>query len=111
MTLCLEDKISDLSLYRVMERLGESNKSIVLDRFQRWICDQNISRSNPGHELQFELTGLEGFFVLESSIYDDPENFLNAYKNRNHAEKFIRDLKEEAELLPIQHRSKHAVIG
>ncbi|QQR71064.1 MAG: hypothetical protein IPI71_00575 [Methanolinea sp.] len=43
------------------------------------------------------VTGLEGFFVLESTIDDDPENILNAYKNRDRAEKFIRDLKEGAE--------------
>jgi transposase len=57
------------------------------------------------------ITGLEGFFVLESSIDDDPENILNAYKNRDRAEKFIRDLKEGAELRPIRQWSKHAVIG
>ncbi|QQR71800.1 MAG: hypothetical protein IPI71_04750 [Methanolinea sp.] len=57
------------------------------------------------------VTGLEGFFVLESTIDDDPENILNAYKNRDRAEKFIRDLKEGAELRPIRHWSKHAVIG
>ncbi|QQR70593.1 MAG: hypothetical protein IPI71_00345 [Methanolinea sp.] len=35
--------------------------------------------------------------MLESTIDDDPENILNAYKNRDRAEKFIRDLKEGAE--------------
>ncbi|QQR70870.1 MAG: hypothetical protein IPI71_01970 [Methanolinea sp.] len=49
--------------------------------------------------------------MLESTIDDDPENILNAYKNRDRAEKFIRDLKEGAELRPIRHWSKHAVIG
>ncbi|QQR71635.1 MAG: hypothetical protein IPI71_03810 [Methanolinea sp.] len=34
--------------------------------------------------------------MLESTIDDDPENILNAYKNRDRAEKFIRDLKEGA---------------
>jgi len=54
---------------------------------------------------------IEGFFVLESSIDVHPENILNAYKNRDRAEKFIRDLKEGAELRPIRHWSIHAVIG
>jgi transposase len=57
------------------------------------------------------VTGIEGYFVLESSIDDDPKNVLVAYKNRDRAEKFIRDLKEGAELRPIRHWSKHAVIG
>jgi transposase len=57
------------------------------------------------------VTGLEGFFILESSVDEDPEKILTAYKNRDRAEKFIRDLKEGAELRPIRHWSKHAVIG
>ena len=57
------------------------------------------------------MTGLEGFFILESSVDDEPENILEAYKNRDMAEKFIRDLKEGAEMRPIRHWSKHAVIG
>jgi len=57
------------------------------------------------------VTGLEGFFILESSIDDDPEKILTAYKNRDRAEKFVRDLKEGAEMRPIRHWSKHAVIG
>jgi transposase len=57
------------------------------------------------------ITGLEGFFVLESSIDDDPEKILTAYKNRDKAEKFIRDLKEGVEMRPVRHWSKHAVIG
>jgi len=40
------------------------------------------------------VTGLEGFFVPESSVDDEPEKILDAYKNRDMAEKFIRDLKE-----------------
>jgi len=57
------------------------------------------------------LTGLEGFFVLESSVDDDPAKILEAYKNSDRAEKFIRDLKEGAEMRPIRHWSRHAVIG
>jgi len=57
------------------------------------------------------ITGLEGFFILESSIDDDPMKILEAYKNRNKAEIFIRDIKEGAEIRPIRHWSKNAVIG
>ena len=57
------------------------------------------------------MTGLEGFFVLESSIDDDPKKIMAAYKNRDKAEKFIRDLKEGAEMRPIRHWSQSVVIG
>jgi transposase len=57
------------------------------------------------------VTGLEGFFILESSVDDEPENILEAYKNQDMAEKFIRDLKEGAEMRSIRHWSKYAVIG
>jgi transposase len=32
-----------------------------------------------------------------------PAKILEVYKNRDHAEKFIRDLKEGAEMRPIRH--------
>ncbi len=57
------------------------------------------------------VTGLEGFFVLESSVDDVPEKILTACKNRDQAEKFIRDLKEGAEMRPVRQWSKYAVIG
>lgn len=57
------------------------------------------------------ITGLEGFFILESSLDESPAKILEAYKNRDKAEKFIRDLKEGAELRPVRHWSKTAVIG
>jgi len=76
-----------------------------------WIIARGHLQKILGETPNPYVTGLEGFFVLESSIDDDPENILNAYKNRDRAEKFIRDLKEGAELRPIRHWSKHAVIG
>ena len=36
---------------------------------------------------------------------------FETYKNRDRAEKFIRDLKEGAEIRPVRHWSKNAVIG
>lgn len=57
------------------------------------------------------ITGLEGFFILESSIDANPAEILKLYKDRDKAEKFIRDLKEGAEMRPIRHWSKNAVIG
>jgi len=65
---------------------------------------------------QFEIknpfvTGLEGYFILESSVDESPEKILRLYKERDKAEKLIRNLKEGTDLRPIRHWSKKAVIG
>ncbi len=57
------------------------------------------------------VNGIEGFFVLESSIDDEPEKILALYKDRDKAEKLIRNMKEGTELHPIRHWTKWAVIG
>jgi len=57
------------------------------------------------------VNGLEGFFVLESSIDAEPEKILSLYKDRDKAEKLIRNMKEGTELHPIRHWSKWSVIG
>jgi transposase len=57
------------------------------------------------------ITGLEGFFILESSVDAEPEKILNLYKQKDVSEKFIRSLKEGLELRPIRHWSRAAVIG
>jgi hypothetical protein len=57
------------------------------------------------------ITGIEGFFILESSVNEAPENILETYKKRDKAEKLIRDLKEGAEMRPVRHWSDKAVIG
>lgn len=57
------------------------------------------------------ITGLEGFFILESSVDTEPEKILCLYKQRDKAEKLIRNMKEGTELRPMRHWSKLAVIG
>ena len=57
------------------------------------------------------ITGLEGYFILESSLNDEPEKILILYKERDKSEKLIRDMKEGTELRPIRHWSKWAIIG
>jgi len=76
-----------------------------------WIIARGHLQKTLGEIPNPYVTGLEGFFVLESSIDDEPENILDSYKNRDLAEKFIRDLKRGAEMRPIRHWSKYAVIG
>lgn len=65
---------------------------------------------------QFEIanpyiTGLEGFFILESSVNESSEKILRLYKERDKAEKLIRDMKEGTDLRPIRHFSTEAIIG
>ena len=57
------------------------------------------------------VSGIEGYFILESSVDDDPEKILKLYKKKDKAEKFIRSMKEGLELRPIRHWSKRAIIG
>jgi len=57
------------------------------------------------------ITGLEGFFVLESSVDEEPYKILKLYKNKDIIEKLIRNMKEGTELRPIGHITKEAVIG
>lgn len=57
------------------------------------------------------ITGLEGYFILESSIDNSPEKILKLYKDRDKAEKLVRDMKEGTELRPMRHWSKEAIRG
>ena len=57
------------------------------------------------------INGIEGFFILESSVDADPEKILRLYKERDKAEKFFRALKEGIELRPIRHWNKWSIIG
>ena len=57
------------------------------------------------------ITGIEGFFILESSVNTEAEKILKLYKERDKAEKFIRNLKEGIELRPVRHWNKWCIIG
>ena len=57
------------------------------------------------------ITGLEGYFILESSVDLEPKKILKLYKKRDKAEKLIRDIKEGTDLRPIRHWNKQVVIG
>jgi len=57
------------------------------------------------------VNGVEGFFILESSLNDDGYEILRLYKERDKAEKFFRNIKEGIELRPLRHWNDNAVIG
>lgn len=57
------------------------------------------------------INGLEGFFILESSLDIEPERALALYKDKDKAEKLFRNIKEGTELRPMRHWSTDAIIG
>ena len=57
------------------------------------------------------ITSIEGYFILESSVDEDPITILRLYKSRDRAEKFIRGLKEGLDLRPIKYWSTRCVFG
>src|SRR3989338_8152477 len=71
-----------LSLYNL--RIFSDNSLTELSRMK--------NPSNP------YITGLEGFFILESSVNELSEKILRLYKERDKAEKLIRDMKEGTDL-------------
>jgi len=57
------------------------------------------------------INGIEGFFILESSVDTDPELILALYKDRDKAEKLIRNIKEGTEIRPVRHWNKWTIMG
>lgn len=57
------------------------------------------------------INGLEGFFILESSLDVEPFKVLSLYKDKDKAEKLFRSIKEGTEIRPMRHWSKNAIIG
>lgn len=58
-----------------------------------------------------QVTGLEGYFILESSLDLAPEKVLGLYKDKDKAEKFFRSIKEGIDLRPMRHWTDDAIIG
>ena len=57
------------------------------------------------------INGIEGFFVLESSLDVEPFKILCLYKDKDKAEKLFRNIKEGTELRPMRHWSTNAIKG
>jgi transposase len=81
--------------------ISEEGHIIVKGSIQKTLYDMN----NPF------ITGLEGYFILESSIDDDCYKILKLYKNKDIVEKLIRNMKEGTELRPMRHWTREAIIG
>lgn len=101
-------------LEKNQSKLSKVKKGKELDSFisnEGWIkTTGNLQKTHQKIKNPF-ITGLEGFFILESSVDCEPEKILKLYKEKDKVEKLIRDMKEGTELRPIRHWSKFAVIG
>lgn len=91
----------------------KARKRPVLPSDKGWVhLLPSLQRTLPAEKVENPyITGIEGFFVLESSVDAEPEKILKLYKGRDTAEKFFRAMKEGIELRPIRHWSPNAVIG
>ena len=58
-----------------------------------------------------KISGIEGFFILESSLDEEPTQILKTYKNRDKTEKIIKAMKDGLGLRPIRHTNKNAIAG
>jgi transposase len=76
-----------------------------------YILTKGILQKVVGNVPNPYVNGIVGFFVLQSSINDESEKILSLYKDRDKAEKLIRNMKEGTELHPIRHWTKWAVKG
>ena len=76
-----------------------------------WIISQGKIQQSLERMKNPFITGIEGYFILESSLDLESSEILRLYREKDVVEKFIRDLKEGAEMRPIRHWSKNAVIG
>ena len=75
------------------------------------IVAKGTLQKNVDDEFNPHITGLEGYFILESSIDAEPMAVLKLYKERDKAEKLIRNIKEGTELRPIRHWTKKGILG
>ena len=103
---------------RKFKRQKEKGNKILKKRKRQKIpCDKGWIELIPSlQKTLFDIenpyiNGIEGFFILESSVDNEPEKVLRLYKERDKAEKFFRNLKEGIELHPVRHWNKWSVIG
>lgn len=75
------------------------------------IISKGILQQTFDDEFNPHIKGIEGFFILESSVDTIPRQILALYKDRDKAEKLIRNIKEGTELRPIRHWNKWTLIG
>jgi len=120
---CEDLKQNQLALKeRSFRRILEKNKSILKKTkagktINELITEEGIVTTKGSLQKTLaeienpKINGLEGFFILESSLDIEPERALALYKDKDKAEKLFRNIKEGTELRPMRHWSKDAIIG
>jgi transposase len=104
--------IKELKMNRIKLKKTKAGKKLG-----ELICDEGIiiikgSLQKILDEVQNPyVNGIEGYFALESSVDTNPRLILALYKDRDKAEKLIRNIKEGTEIHPIRHWSDDAIIG
>jgi len=99
------------------ERDKRDGEKLLRKKAKRLPCNKGWVELIPKLQLSLDrvknpyITGIEGYFILESSIDEDPKKILKLYKERDKAEKFIKALKDGLELRPIRHWTKNSIIG
>jgi transposase len=95
-----------------MEKKVLAGKELSRHVYEKgWIIAEGKLQKTLGKFENPYISGIEGFFILESSLDIEASEILRLYREKDVVEKFIRDLKEGAEMRPIRHWSDDAVIG
>jgi transposase len=96
------------------KKLGKVRRGKSLATYvsrQGYIIVKGSLQQTVGEIKNPHVKGVEGYFILESSVDAEPEQILRLYKQKDAAEKLVRSMKEGTELRPIRHWSKHAILG
>ncbi len=102
----------DLKTGACLEKKVKAGKEIGRHVYEKgWIISEGKIQKAIGTMANPYITGIEGYFILETSLDAEPSEVLRLYREKDAVEKFIRDLKEGAEMRPIRHWSYNAVIG
>lgn len=93
----------------VKVKKGKELKRLITD--EGYIIMEGLLQKIFGDMKNPYVSGIEGFFILEASIDDNPKQILKTYKNRDKTEKLIRAMKDGLGLRPIRHITKNAIAG
>ena len=108
------DKKFEKELEKNDSRLTKVKKGKTLETYisrEGYILAKGVIQKSLDEIKNPFITGLEGYFILESSVDDEPEKILSLYKDKDKAEKLIRNMKEGTELRPMRHWTTNALIG
>ncbi|MEI6243393.1 MAG: hypothetical protein WCP39_08355 [Chlamydiota bacterium] len=95
----------------LLKKVKKGKEFTPLVSSEGWIVTKGCLQKTLDKIVNPFITGIEGFFVLESSKDMTPVEALMLYKDRDKTEKLIRDMKEGAETRPMRHWNANVVKG